>query len=86
MCRSKGNEPIEPIVRVILVPMQVDHAACVEIANWEFLYVWRIKNRGHQGNPKARSYQCESTIVLISSIDYLRAYRRRVSPRRTPTH
>jgi hypothetical protein len=59
VCSGKGNEPVEPIVRDILVPVQRDHAACVEIANREFLYVWRIKNRARQGNTEAGPYSEE---------------------------
>ena len=60
MCRSKGNEPIEPIVRDILVPVQGDHAVCVEIANWKFLYVLKIAGikaipRPAPTNARARS-------------------------------
>jgi hypothetical protein len=67
VCSGKGNEPIEPIVRDILVPQ-------VEIANWEFLYVWRIKKSRASGKTKASSYQCESTTILICSVDYPGAY------------
>jgi hypothetical protein len=48
VCRGKSNELIEPIVGDILVPMQGDHAFCVEIADWDFLHVGRIENRRHQ--------------------------------------
>ena len=71
---GKGNDPIESIVRDILVPVQGDYALCVEIANRDFLHVGRIENRGHQRDAHANSYQCESTIVLIRPIDYLTAY------------
>jgi hypothetical protein len=70
---GKGNEPIESIVRDILVPVQGDYAPCVEIANWDFLHVGRIENRGHERDAHASSYQCKSTIVLIGPVDYLRA-------------
>jgi hypothetical protein len=50
VCRGKRNGPSEPIVGDILVPVQRDHALCVEIANWNFLHVGRIENRGHQLN------------------------------------
>src|SRR5580692_3293082 len=71
---GKGNDPIESIVRDILVPVQGDYALCVEIANWDFLHVGRIKNRAHQRDAHASSHQCESTIVLIRLIDYPTAY------------
>ena len=71
MCRGKSNELIEPIVGDILVPVQRDHALCVEIADWDLLHVGRIENRAHKRNAQAGSYQCESTIVLIRPIDYL---------------
>jgi hypothetical protein len=71
---GKGNDPIKSIVRDILVPVEGDYALCVEIANWNFLHVGRIKNRGHQRDAHASSYQCESTIILIRPIDYLTAY------------
>jgi hypothetical protein len=45
---GKGNDPIEPIVRDILVPVQGDDALGVEIANRDFPDIGRIKNRGHQ--------------------------------------
>ena len=71
---GKSNEPIESIVRDILVPVQRDYTLCVEIANWDFLHVGRIENRGHERDAHASSYQRESTIVLIRPVDYLRAY------------
>jgi hypothetical protein len=71
---GKGNDPIKSIVRDILVPVQGDYALCVEIANWDLLHVGRIEHRGQQRDAHASSYQCESTIVLIRPIDYLRAY------------
>ena len=74
MCCGKSNELIEPIVGDIFVPMQRYHLLRIEIANWDFLHAGRIETRGHQRDAQASSYQCESTIVLIRPIDYLRAY------------
>ena len=71
---GKGNDLIESIVRDILVPVQGDYALCVEIANRDFLHVGRIENRGHQRDAHASSYQCQSTIILVRPVDYLRAY------------
>jgi hypothetical protein len=71
---GKGNEPIESIVRDILVPVQGDYALNVEIANWDFLHVGRIEHRWHERDAHASPHECESTIVLIRPVDYLRAY------------
>ena len=71
---GKGDDPIEPIVRDILVPVQGDDALYGEIANWDFLHIGRGKNRRHQRDTHAGSYQCESAIVLIRPLDDPRAY------------
>jgi hypothetical protein len=51
--------------------VQGDYALCVEIANWDFLHVGHIENRGHKRDAHARPYQCESTIVLKGGRDYV---------------
>src|SRR5260370_16532203 len=47
----KGNDPIESIVRDILVPVQGDYVRCVEIANWAFLHVGASKIAGISATP-----------------------------------
>ena len=71
---GKGNDPIESIVRNVLIPMQGDHAKCFEIANWDFLHVGCIEDRWHKRDAHAGSHQCEGAIVLIRLIDYTRTY------------